>query len=172
MKTFALILGLLANILASKCNELTSKTINNYVISDSTVLIKDTVNLKPSIEVAYGSWTNISDSYWIWFTSNFSDKTKSTIEFSKAFNIPGRIISGKIEYLVDNILKNLSFNGKTNANQLLISSHLIISTLDITNLLNSGANYLDLTVENVLTSRTLSPGGICFLITVVSEVFI
>ena len=81
MKAFALILGFLANILASKCNELTAKTINTYANSDSTVLMKDNIDLKPSIEVAYRYWANISDSYWIWYTSNFYDKTKAVIEF-------------------------------------------------------------------------------------------
>ena len=83
MKAFALIFGLAINILASNCNELTSKIINTYVISNSTVLMKDNLDFIPSVEVEYYLWANITKSNWIWYTSNFRDKTKNVIEFSK-----------------------------------------------------------------------------------------
>ena len=173
MKAFVLIFSLSINILASNCDELTSKIINTYVISDSTVLMKNNLDFIPSVEVGYSAWTTITNSHWIWFTSNFKDKTKTVIEFSKVFNIPGRIISGKIEYLVDNLMNNLSLNGISGNVSSLYNNHKNISTYYIKDLLTSGINYINLTVENKTpTTVTTFPGGVCFLITASSEVFI
>ena len=165
--------GIAVNILASNCNELTGLTINTYVISDSSVLLKDGTKLVPSIEVNVDVWVKIANAYWIWCTSNFTDNSRTIIEFSKVFNVPGRIKSSKIEYLVDNKVKELMFNGISVDYSLILSSHQTVTTIDITNLLNTGINYVNLTVQNIIDLRFPSnPGGISFKITASSEVFI
>ena len=173
MKALLLIIYFAINILASKCNELTAKTIMTYVISDSTVLMKDNLDFLPSVEVMNFGLNTIDNSNWIWYTSNFLNHTKKVIEFSKVFNIPGRVQSGKIEFLVDDLLNNLSFNGKNVDNLLIKSSYWTKASLDIQSYLTSGINYLNITVENVvLNTNYKNPSGLCFLITAQSEVFV
>ena len=138
MKAFLWMLGFFVNILASNCNELTAKTIKTYVISDSSVFMKDGTKLIPSTEVFLDAWAKIPNTYWIWCTSDFFYNSKTIVEFNKVFNVPGKITSAKIEFLVDNILTLLIFNGNRINDYLISSSHQIISTNDITDLLHSG----------------------------------
>ena len=166
-----LVLAVMQILVYSKtCSELSPRIINTYIVSDSYVLYKEGLNLKPSIEVSNSAWYTIPNTSWIWNTADYYILDRTIVEFSKSFFVPGRIINGVMDYLVDNNLNELKVNGQLA--QLSNSGTFDIrNQVNITSLLVYGINNFSATVENIQADY-YNPGGFCFLMNITSEILV
>ena len=153
---------------AKTCGELSKRNITTYVPSDFNINFIEGTTLKPVFEVSYPVWGSISQAFWIWSSQSFPSRENATIVFTQTFTVPGKIISGKIEFLVDNYVTDIKFNG-LNANYPSNAAFTYLSTSILDTLLVKGLNYFNITVLNIGKNN---PAGLCFLITVVSEVLV
>ena len=156
------------DVSAKNCGELSQKIINTYVPSDYTINFLNGTKLEPVYEVSCWVWASIPNAYWIWNTQDYNDMKVDTVVFTKTFYIPGKVISGKIEFLVDNYIIDMKINGM-NANYPTNAAYDSISTSFLDTLLVTGSNYFNITVKN---EGLDNPGGLCFLITIQSEVLV
>ena len=157
-------------VYSKTCNELSPRIVNTYLASDSNIFYNEGSKLIRSIEVSCDAWVTIPNTSWIWKTSNFEILEQTIVEFSKSFFVPGRVISGIIEYFVDNNLIELKINGQI-ADFIISGTHYIKSQVNIASLLVSGMNNFSATVENI-QYHTYNPGGFDFLINITSQVLV
>ena len=150
-----------------QCNDLRSKEIYTYLASDNEILfenIRDDIVKCKEVQAYPKNWMEIPNAFWIWRRALSSQ----TANFMKEFYVAGKIISGKFDYLVDQTLENLQING-LDAQIIKNSGYTTINQIDVTNLLRTGINNLNLTVKAESINIT---GGITFMLRIVSQVLV
>lgn len=155
-------------ISSTHCSSPAPKIIKTLIASDSNVTYKLDSNSGFASLVQHPVWNKISGSDWIWYLPH--DTLGIVVEFSKTFYVPGRILIGKFEFLVDNILNDLTLNG-FKPDYPKDASFIKVATSTFDDFIISGYNTLIMSVENSNPS-SVNPAGICFLITIWSEILV
>lgn len=150
-----------------ECKDLRTKEIYTYLVSDSNILFENTSfqNISSREVEAYPrNWMKIPNAVWIWRLHLAS----VWANFKKNFTVPGKIISGTFDFLVDQTLNNLTINGLS-AQIIKNSGYTTVNQIIVTNLLKTGENYLDLFARAENLQFT---GGITFVLRIVSQVLV
>lgn len=150
-----------------ECNDLTSKEIDTYITSDSEILFENIYFQNVTcieVQVYPREWVKIPNTSWIWRRALVNETTN----FTKTFSVPGKIIKGTFDFLVDKTLEKFTMNG-VDAQIINNSGYTKLNQIDVSNLLRSGSNTMDFSVKAESINIT---GGINFVLKIVSQVFI